>query len=142
MLGADATSVETALSSVPDLRARVEELAVIPDAFSEVFAEQGWVQYGHMSLEVAKSALDAARTDGTAAGEEVLLDYYSVETVQRHLSGMQGIAAFLPRSSWGGGGGGEGSTAAPKFTGELHGTFSFGCINRIIAHKLATMHTV
>ena len=38
--------------------------------------------------------------------------------------------------------GGEGGTAAPKFAGELDGIFSFGCINRIIAHNLASVHTV
>jgi len=79
-----------------ELVRQARELANIPDRFSSIFANRGWIIYDMMSLEVAKDAIEKAETGDLDQAEAYLVDYYNVETVTWKLQTMNGVEAFDP----------------------------------------------
>lgn len=99
LLGVDVANIEEALddADIKELKRKAEELGLIPDRFNDLFADQGWIIYADMNLEVAKEAVEKAVAEGIEAGEEVLISHYDPETVEFNLRRMWAVDAFWPR---------------------------------------------
>jgi len=97
LLGIDVAKIDESLTQVDELEQMVEDLASIPDKFNDFFAERGWIIYGLMNVEVAKSAVCKAEEGDLEAAEQILVEYYDVATVRWQLLTMNGVAAFRPR---------------------------------------------
>ena len=99
LMGADTDKIDETLLRFGDLEKQTAELAEIPDTFNDFFAERGWIIYDYLNLTVAKAAIAKARQGSMDEAEQVLVDYYSPETVERHLTMMKAVKAFQPRWS-------------------------------------------
>lgn len=97
VLGADVEKMAEALAKVDDLLCQTEELSRMPDQFNDIFGERGWIMYGAMNLEVAKRAVEKAKSGDIDGAEDDLVSHYDAETVKWHLSRMWGVRAFRPR---------------------------------------------
>lgn len=83
-----------------ELEAISEEMikqANMPDRFNDHFASRGWIMYESMNADVAEVAIAKADANKMDEAEAILIDYYSVETVQMHLNRMKAVQAFRPR---------------------------------------------
>lgn len=97
--GVDTAKMEAALNedTLKELEEMMNEISTVPDKFNEHFASLGWIIYEDMNLTVAKEAIEAADMGNTARAEEILVEYYSPETVKFHLRRMNSIPAFRLR---------------------------------------------
>jgi len=95
--GVDLVKIKDALNQVDDLAKQTEELINFPDRFNDCFAEHGWIMYGMMNVEVAKSALEKASSGDLQGAEQELVNYYNVETVRWQLNRLKSLKAFKPR---------------------------------------------
>lgn len=97
LLRIDASQVEVSLKDVEQLKAHIEELRTLPDAFNDLFADRGWIIYDYLSLEVVKTAVALARTEGLDAAEAHLVAYFTDDEISHQLRRMQGVNAFRSR---------------------------------------------
>jgi len=97
LLGANTDRINEALANFDALAHQAEELARIPDRFTDLFADRGWIIYDRMSLEVAKAAVAKAEAGDIEGAETDLVAYYNAETVRWGLMAMHSVKAFRPR---------------------------------------------
>lgn len=97
--GIDTDDIEGALddANLEELEKQAHELAEVPDQFNDLFASEGWIIYDLMDLDVAKTAIEKAESGEIDAAEQVLVEYYSPDTVERKLQTMYRVEAFRPR---------------------------------------------
>jgi|GEM_PF-5508124 len=97
LVGVDTSSIEDALERVDELAEQIDEMGMIPDRFNDLFGPRGWIIYELMNLEVAKDAIEKAEAGDLEGAEDVLLDYFNVDTVKWQLRTMYAVEAFRPR---------------------------------------------
>lgn len=97
LLGFEPSKLSEILANIEDIRQQVRNLTQLPDRFNEIFAEQGWIVYGLMHVEVAQKALAKAIAGDMDGAESDLVEYHSAETIRWKLWTMRGIEAFRPR---------------------------------------------
>lgn len=97
LVGVDTSSIEDALERVDELAEQIDEMAMIPDRFNDLFAPRGWIIFELMNLEVAKDAIEKAEAGDLEGAEDILVDYFNVDTVKRQLRTMYAVEAFRPR---------------------------------------------
>ena len=97
LVGVDTSSIEDALERVDELAEQIDEMAMIPDRFNDLFGPRGWIIYELMNLEVAKDAIEKAEAGDLEGAEDGLLDYFNVDTVKWQLRTMYAVEAFRPR---------------------------------------------
>lgn len=96
LVGVNTKDIKEAFKDFDKLEKDFLELSELPDKFNDVFSSRGWILYDHLNLDVAKAALELSETDIEAA-EQILIDYYTPETVKTFLMMMQGVKTFRPR---------------------------------------------
>jgi hypothetical protein len=97
LLGVDADKIKNELEMADSLAQQIQELSKLPDQFNDHFSKRGWIIYESLNLEVAKKAVSIADTGDLDAAEQVLVDYFTPETVRFWLNQMKSIKAFQPR---------------------------------------------
>ena len=97
LMRVDTSGIEDALARADELAQQIDEMAMIPDRFDDLFAQRGWIIFELMSLEVAKAAIEKAEAGDFQGAEDVLLDYFSADTVKWQLRTMVAVEAFRPR---------------------------------------------
>ncbi len=97
IFGIDVGGIDDFSAQIRKLTKDAAELAEVPDTFTDVFGERGWVVYDFLDLEAARRAISVAESAGVDAGEQILLDHYSSERIAWELRAMTGIQAFRPR---------------------------------------------
>jgi hypothetical protein len=97
LMGADVKKLEEALSRVEALVAKTEELASLPDRFTELFSGRGWVIYEGINVEAALAAIAKAEAGDLDGAELVLIDHWTPENVRWGLKFMWAVEAFVPR---------------------------------------------
>ncbi|MGC5776651.1 hypothetical protein [Paenibacillus pabuli] len=95
--GVEVDKMEDALQNIDGMARQTSEFVSIPDRFNNFFAEHGWIMYSMMNFEVAKEAVLKAEMGNFKAAQELLIEYYNVETVQFQLRRLNSIKAFRPR---------------------------------------------
>ena len=98
MIGVDVDGVEDALSNIEELEQEIEEMAVIPDKFNDLFAERGWVCYDYLHIGVAKTAIEQAESGNLVGAEEELVSYYDTETIGQQLNWLKQLDPFLHKA--------------------------------------------
>lgn len=96
LLGINTKQMKEAFIDFDKLEEQFLDLSELPDKFNDVFSSRGWIIYEYLNLEIAKQALEIAKTDIDTA-ERYLVDFYTHENVQLLLRTMQGVKAFRPR---------------------------------------------
>ena len=96
-LGIDTDKIDLELAKVEEMGRSAEELASIPDRFNDLFAERGWIIYELLNLEVAKAAIKKAESGDIDGAETDLVNYYDNKIVERNISSMKSVEAFIPR---------------------------------------------
>lgn len=91
LLKIETHGIDASLQNIEQLRADIEELRQLPDAFNDLLAERGWIIYHSLSIDVAKEAVRIARTGDLAAAEAHL-------GCALHRVGYPPTTAALPRS--------------------------------------------
>jgi hypothetical protein len=97
--GVDTTKTEEILekTDLDEMRKEAQEVAELPDRFNDLLASEGWVFYDSMDFDVAKRAVEEAESGDLAAAEQVLVDYYLPEVVERRRKTMYQVEVFRPR---------------------------------------------
>ncbi|WP_341280216.1 hypothetical protein [Paenibacillus sp. FSL H8-0537] len=95
--GVDVNKMEDAFQKADSMAKQTKELVSIPDRFNNFFADQGWIMYSMMSLEVAREAVLKAESGDFQGAQEIILRYYDVKTVGLQLRSLNAIKAFKPR---------------------------------------------
>ena len=93
----DTSGIQDALERANELAGEIDEMAVIPDRFDDLFAKKGWIMYELMNFEVAKDAVDKAEAGDLEGAERLLADYFNTDTVRQQLRTMVAVEAFRPR---------------------------------------------
>lgn len=75
----------------------VREISELPDRFNELLSNRGWIMFERMSMDITKDAVKEAEAGNLEAAEEILVEYFSPEYVERELMTMVSVAAFKPR---------------------------------------------
>src|SRR5690349_17135174 len=60
LLNVDISRMNNSLSNIDELEQMVNEYAVVPDRFNDLFATRGWIIYDLMNVEIAKAAIEKA----------------------------------------------------------------------------------
>ena len=97
LLGVDTAALRDSLSEADDFQKQIKEMAAIPDAFNDFFAQRAWIIYDRMNLDVVKAAIKKAQDGDMDGAEEELAEHYSVETVEWQLRAMWSVKAFQSR---------------------------------------------
>ena len=95
--GVDTNSLANHLQSEKELRQKLDELAHTMDRFNQLFAHRGWIVYDLLNTELAKRAVAAAEAGDMAGAEDLLVQYYDADGVERQLNWLSTISAFRPR---------------------------------------------
>lgn len=99
LIGVDVQKMQASLAELDKLEAEVNEFINLPDRFNQSFSERGWIFYDLLNVEVARAALKKAEEGDVDQAEQILVDFYSPETVRLKLFAMKGVHAFRPRIS-------------------------------------------
>jgi hypothetical protein len=97
LLGADVDKIEGGLANVDEIEKMMQALAELPDRFNTLFAKRGWIAHGDLNVDAAKAAIGKGESGDLDGAEQLLVDYYSVETVHFGLMRMNAVKAFRPR---------------------------------------------
>lgn len=98
MLGVDVEGIDEQLKQVPELSRSFDEMILIPDQFNNLFGDLGWIlSENSLDLEVAKQAVFIAESQGIDAAEQLLVDHFSPEWVEKRISLLKFIQGFTPR---------------------------------------------
>lgn len=96
--GVDVEEIDEQLQQVPELGRNIEEMITIPDQFNDLFGDLGWIlSESNMDLSVAKEAISTAESQGIGAAEQLLVDYFSPEWVEKRKYRLEMIQGFRPR---------------------------------------------
>jgi len=96
-LGADTSSIESAFKELEILADQIRDSSTIPDRFNDTFASRGWIMFERMNLEVVKSAIQEAEKGNLDKAEEVLVEYFNSDFVEKELWTMVPVSSFSPR---------------------------------------------
>jgi hypothetical protein len=97
LLKIETHGIDASLQNIEQLRADIEELRQLPDAFNDLLAERGWIIYDSLSIDVAKEAVRIARTGDLAAAEAHLVAHFSDSEIRRQLQRFHAVKAFRSR---------------------------------------------
>lgn len=97
LFSVDTKQMEEALPDTAELEHMANDLTSIPDDFNDLFSSRGWIIYGAMNLEVAKSVIAKAKIGNIDEAETDLVAYYCPENIDWKLMMMHGVRAFRPR---------------------------------------------
>jgi len=98
MLGVDVEGIDEQLKQVPELSRSFDEMILIPDQFNNLFGDLGWIlSENSLDLEVAQQAVFIAESQGIDAAEQLLVDHFSPEWVEKRISLLKFIQGFTPR---------------------------------------------
>ncbi len=78
-------------------RQEMADLAALPDRFNRSFAERGWVMFEDMNAEVATQAVNLAEGGKPQEGEEILVDFWTVDMIRVHIGRLKRVDAFPSR---------------------------------------------
>lgn len=96
-LGADVSKLDEVFDDLDDLVRQSKELASVPDEFNDLLGPSGWIVYDRIDVEVAKTAIALAKSEGSKRAEDFLVEHFSPETVAWGLKSMHAVEAFRPR---------------------------------------------
>ena len=96
-LGANVDEIDKALKKVDPLVEQTNELISLPDDFNTLFSEKGWIMYSRMNIDLAKKAIELGKSGKIDEAENVLIEFFSPEEVQRELMSMMSVEAFRYR---------------------------------------------
>jgi hypothetical protein len=82
-LGSD--RLEEVRRQLDDLKAKVDEMADLPNRFNSYFSKDGWLAHGSLDFEVLKNAVDQHESAGSEAGVEVMMQYFSPDNLVARL---------------------------------------------------------
>lgn len=97
LLDVDIVTMDETLEEIDSLEKSMIQMASLPDRFNNLFATRGWIIYGYMNFDVAKTAVEKAEAGDIDGAEADLVEYYSADTVRWKLQTMRGVKAFRPR---------------------------------------------
>ena len=95
--GVDTRALAQSLESAKEQQRKIDEMTYVVDRFNELFARRGWIVYGLLNADLAKSAVAAAEAGDMAGAEGVLVEHYNADEVDRQLNSLSSIRAFRPR---------------------------------------------
>jgi hypothetical protein len=97
VLGVDVKKIDEALKQAAPLVAKTDELTSLPDNFNNLFSDKGWIMYSWMNIDIAKKAVELGKLGQFDEAENILIEYYSTEELQRELRLMIAVEAFRDR---------------------------------------------
>lgn len=97
VLGANTKEIDQALLKVDDLVTQTDKLISIPDEFNSLFSDRGWIMYSLMNVEIATKAIELGKSGTIDEAENLLLEYYTPDRIERELKFMIAVEAFRCR---------------------------------------------
>ncbi|MCQ4366018.1 hypothetical protein KQR54_34055, partial [Mycobacterium gordonae] len=96
--GVEVEKMDDVLQNIDGMARQTKEFVSIPDRFNNFFVDHGWIMYSLMNLEVAKDAVLKAEAGNFMEAQELLIQYYDVETIRLQLKRLNSIKAFRSRT--------------------------------------------
>lgn len=96
-LGVDTSSIERAFEEFEPIAQQAKEMSAIPDRFNDLLANQGWIMFERMNMDVAQKALEEAEAGDYEAADATLVKYFDPDFVERELRTMISLETFQPR---------------------------------------------
>lgn len=87
------------IAKVSRLEEEIEKQSTLPDRFNDLFAERGWIAYEMMHAEVMQSATEKGESGDLDGAEEILVEHYDRETIERNIRWLFPVEAFRSRES-------------------------------------------
>ena len=82
---------------IDNLENQLQELSDAPDLYNKHFCSIGWIAHESMSLGIMLSAVEFAKQSKIKEAEEVLLSYYTAESLSVFLARLKCMDAFSKR---------------------------------------------
>lgn len=95
--GLDNENLNEEFEKVDELKKQFKKLRELPDNFNERFAEDGWIAYESLNMEIMQEAVSLANEEKTQEAQRLLVDYYNKENIEFFLTRLKGIEEFKPR---------------------------------------------
>lgn len=97
LLDLDAARIDEVLEEALGIEAQVDEMMAIPDRFSSLFSDRGWILFDMMDLEAAKQAIEIAEEYGIDEAEEFLVNHFSPDWVETRIEWLRHLRGFRER---------------------------------------------
>lgn len=97
ILGVDTSSIENAFGDIQNLAQEIMEFSEIPDRFNDLLSNRGWIMFERMNMDIAKEAVIEAEQGNFESAEEILVEYFNPDFVERELKTMLPVTAYRPR---------------------------------------------
>ena len=97
VLGVKTEEIDQALLKVDDLVTQTDKLISMPDEFNSLFSDRGWIMYSLMNVDIATKAIELGKSGKIDEAENLLLEYYTPDRIERELKFMIAIEAFRCR---------------------------------------------
>jgi len=95
--GFDNENFNEEFEKVDELKKQFKKLRELPDNFNEHFAEDGWIAYESLNMEIMQEAVSLANEEKAQEAQRLLVDYYNKENIEFFLTRLNGIEEFKPR---------------------------------------------
>jgi len=85
------------ISKIDGLEEEIERQSTLPDRFNDLFAERGWIAYELMHAEMMQLAIEKGEAGDLDGAEEMLVEHYDRETIERNIQWLFPVEAFRSR---------------------------------------------
>jgi hypothetical protein len=89
LLGNKDAALSEALATLPTLAPQAEELVSLPDRFTDLFADRGWIFYDSLSHKLVKEVVRLGERGELAAAEHLLVESYDERTLDFQIMRIQ-----------------------------------------------------
>jgi hypothetical protein len=87
--GLRSKKLDKILKKVPELAEQTKRLLELPDRFSDVFGDRGWIAYESLEPSVMEKALDPAATGKPQEADQQMVNYYDEAKIALNLRPLQ-----------------------------------------------------
>jgi len=94
LIGINASAIDESLNKMDDVIAETDEFVNFLDQFNDLFSDRGWICFDLLNIDVIKTAVTLAGSDGIEQAESFLVDHFSPEWVKSKLLYLEHLKGF------------------------------------------------
>ena len=96
-IGLKNDTMDESFNKLVELNRQYNQIKETPDDFNSFFSEQGWIAYETMNFDIMLKSVELAKSGSKDEAEQILVDYYSEDTLRFSIMRLKGIEEFRPR---------------------------------------------
>lgn len=97
LIGINTSAIDESLNKMDEVVAEIDEFANLLDQFNDLFSDRGWICFDLLNIDVIKTAVTLAGSDGIEQAESFLIDHFSPEWVKSKLLYLEHLKGFDSR---------------------------------------------